>query len=98
MSEEPELVCVRLCQGLDLAQIYKSKLEAMEIPVLLEYESAGPLFGITIDGLGQVRVMVPEPYAKEAEALLEDREEDESADYTGGPFDDEPDPPPSVPS
>jgi hypothetical protein len=75
MAEEQQLICVRTCQGWDLAQIYKSKLEAAEIPVLLEYESAGLVFGITIDGLGQVRVMVPQPYSEEAKALLEDVEE-----------------------
>ena len=72
MTEEPKLICVRTCQGLDLAQIYKSKLEAAEIPALLKYESAGPVFGITVDGLGRVDVMVPEPFAAEAEALLQD--------------------------
>jgi hypothetical protein len=77
MDDEPGLTCVRRCQGLDLAQIYKSKLEAWGIPVLLKYESAGPTFGITVDGLGEVRVFVPETYAAEAEALLADVIEDE---------------------
>ncbi|HSR34863.1 MAG TPA: DUF2007 domain-containing protein [Anaerolineae bacterium] len=72
MSEEPKLVCVRTCQGWDLAQIYKSKLGAAGIPALLKYESAGLVFGITVDGLGEVRIMVPESHADEAEALLED--------------------------
>ncbi|MGD9316742.1 MAG: DUF2007 domain-containing protein, partial [Anaerolineae bacterium] len=63
---------VRTCQGWDLAQIYKAKLEAAEIPVLLRYESAGLVFGLTVDGLGEVRIMVPEAFAVEAEALLED--------------------------
>ena len=76
MAVEPKLVCVRICQGFDLAQIYKSKLEALEIPVLLEYESAGTVFGITVDGLGEVRVMVPEAYAEEAEAQLADLPDD----------------------
>jgi Putative prokaryotic signal transducing protein len=74
MTEKSELVCVRSCQGWDLAQIYKSKLEAVGIPVLLKYEAAGLVFGITVDGLGQVRIMVPETCAAEAEALLEDVE------------------------
>jgi hypothetical protein len=80
MVEESELVCVRVCQGLDLAQIYRSKLEALGIPVLLKYESAGLVFGITVDGLGRVRIMVPQAYADEAEALLADLSEDELAD------------------
>ncbi len=74
MAEEPDLVCVRTCQGWHLAQIYKSKLEAAGIPVLLKYESAGLVFGITVDGLGEVRVLVPEILADDARALLEDME------------------------
>lgn len=77
MTKEPKLVVVRLCQGMDVAQIYKSKLEAMEIPVLLSYESAGLIYGITVDGLGQVRVMVPESYAEQARDLLTDLTDDE---------------------
>jgi hypothetical protein len=75
MTEEHELVCVHSCQGWDLAQIFRSKLEAAGIPVLLKYDSASLIFGITVDSLGQVRIMVPQAYATEAEALLEDREE-----------------------
>lgn len=75
MTEERELVCIYSCQGWDLAQIFRSKLEAAGIPVLLKYESAGLVFGITVDGLGEVRIMVPEDYASEAEALLKDGEE-----------------------
>jgi hypothetical protein len=70
--EEPKLICIRTCQGWDLAQIYKSKLEALGFPVLLQYESLGPVYGITVDGLGRVRILVPEAYATEAAAELED--------------------------
>jgi hypothetical protein len=79
MADKDELICVRTCQGMDLAQIYRSKLEAMDIPVLLKYESAGLVFGITVDGLGRVRVMVPQPYAEEAEALLTDLSDEDLA-------------------
>jgi hypothetical protein len=75
MANEPELVCVRTCQGWDLAQVFKSKLEAAGIPVLLKYEAAGLVFGITVDGLGQVRILVPQSFSAEAEELLEDIEE-----------------------
>lgn len=72
MSETEELVCVRTCQGWHLAQIYKSKLEAAGLPVLLKYEALGLVYGLTVDGLGEVRIMVPKAYADEAEALLTD--------------------------
>ena len=36
-----------------------SHLESEEIPVLLRYESAGEVFGITVNGLGKVDILVP---------------------------------------
>ncbi len=77
MFQDPKLVCVRSCQGLDLAQIYKSKLEAHGIPVLLKYEAVGRVYGLTVDGMGRVRIMVPENYAQEAADLIADRDENE---------------------
>jgi hypothetical protein len=87
VTEEPKLVRVRTCQGWDVAQIYKSKLEAAEIPVLLQYESAGLVYGITVDGLGEVRIMVPATYAEEAKELLTELTEDDLAEAW---LDDEP--------
>jgi hypothetical protein len=80
VSQDLKLVCVRVCQGLDLAEIYKSKLEANDIPVLLKYEAVGRVYGLTVDSLGQVRVMVPEIYADEATDLLTDLTDDELAE------------------
>ncbi len=76
MSRESELVRVWTCQGWDVAQIYKSKLMAADIPVLLKYESAGLVFGLTVDGLGQVDILVPESFAAEATALLHEEADD----------------------
>jgi hypothetical protein len=72
MSEELEMVQVRTCQGWDVAQIYKANLEAQGIPVLLKYESVGIVYGITVDGLGQVGILVPAEFAEEAQAIVED--------------------------
>jgi hypothetical protein len=88
VSEESKLVCVRSCQGWDLAQIFKSKLEAAGIPVLLKYESAGLVFGITVDGLGEVKIMVPEAHAQEAENLLREQHDVEFLDDDGFADDD----------
>jgi hypothetical protein len=79
-NREPELVCVRRCQGMLLAELYRSKLTAWDIPVLLRYESAGPVIGITVDGLGEVMLMVPADLADEAAALLDEAKEDQQAD------------------
>jgi hypothetical protein len=52
------------------AEIIKSKLESFQIPVLLQYEAAGRIFGITMDGLGKVKVMVPLALFEEAKKIL----------------------------
>lgn len=68
--KRPGLITVYTTQGLLRAQLIQSKLESAGIPVLLDYESAGPVLGVTVDGLGEVRVMVPEALAEEARAVL----------------------------
>jgi hypothetical protein len=52
------------------AQIIKGRLESEGIPVLLSYESAGLIYGLTIDGLGEVKIMVPKHLAEEAKEIL----------------------------
>ncbi len=62
-----ELVAV---EGSMEAEIIKSKLESYGIPVLLQYEAAGRIFGITMDGLGKVSVLVPQDLLEEARKVL----------------------------
>lgn len=62
-----ELIAV---EGSMEAEIIKSKLESFQIPVLLKFESAGRIFGITMNGLGKVKVMVPKSFLKEARKIL----------------------------
>lgn len=69
-SRYPGLTVVHVAQGLLKAQVIKSKLEDAGIPVLLDYESVGRVIGITVDGLGEVRVLVPTSYADEAHMLI----------------------------
>ena len=67
-----ELVTVYTAQGMLPAQVIKGKLESADIPVMLKYESAGQIFGLTVDGLGQVQVQVPAEFAEEALALVDE--------------------------
>jgi len=46
-------------------------LESAGIPVFLRYESIGQVYGLTLDGLGEVQVQVPAEYVQEARELLE---------------------------
>jgi hypothetical protein len=55
------------------AHIIKGKLESEGIPALLQYESE--VFGLTVDGMGEVRILVPEPQAEKAREVIARREE-----------------------
>jgi hypothetical protein len=52
------------------ANLIKGKLESEEIPVMLKYEVAGQIYGITVNGLSEVRVFVPREMQKEAAEIL----------------------------
>ena len=67
---EPKLVTVFVAQGMLPAQVVKGRLETEGIPVLLRYEAVGQIFGLTIDGLGSVSVLVPHEFAGLAISLL----------------------------
>ena len=69
MSTEEQLVTVYVARQME-AQIIKGRLESEGISVLLSYESAGLVYGITVDGLGEVKVMVPRCLAEEAKEIL----------------------------
>ena len=69
MSADEQLVTVYIATQME-AQIIKGRLESECIPVLLNYESAGLVYGITVDGLGEVKVMVPKRLAEEAREIL----------------------------
>jgi hypothetical protein len=63
--------------GLMQAEIIKGRLESAGIPVMLDYESLGRVMGITVDGLGEVRILVPNECADEAKELLAPSADDE---------------------
>jgi len=70
MVSENRLVTVSTANYLE-AQIVKGRLESEGIPVLLSYESVGLVYGLTVDGLGRVKIIVPEAMAEEAKIILD---------------------------
>lgn len=67
---EARLSEVYVEQGLLRANVIKAMLEDAGIPVLLKYESIGPLIGITVDGVGEVHILVPSEQADLARSLI----------------------------
>ena len=56
------------------AEILKAALQSAEIPVVLQGESVGRLYGITASELGSVSVLVPADRLEEARALVDSSE------------------------
>jgi len=74
MAKKSDLVVVATVQGELAASVIKSHLESEGIPALLEYESAGIVYGLAVDGLGEVRILVPRELAGESRRIIEPRE------------------------
>lgn len=82
MSDENELVL--LCHSRHgEAQIIRARLEDSGIPAALSYESAGIVYGLTVNGIGDVRVLVPREYYDQAKAVLADSPALDSDDVDG---------------
>ena len=70
MAEDASLVTVYVANGQLEAEIIKGRLESEGIPAILRYESAGLVYGLTLDGLGQVEVQVPSSLSQQAMEVL----------------------------
>ncbi|MDO8635997.1 MAG: DUF2007 domain-containing protein [Dehalococcoidia bacterium] len=79
-NSKSEFVVISIVQGEVIANILKSHLESEGIPVLLKWESVGRVFGLTVDGLGQVKILVPEEFTDEAKHIIEARESPEDTE------------------
>jgi hypothetical protein len=65
---------VTITQGLLQAEVVRTYLWSHGIPTVLRYESAGRALGITVDGLGEVQVLVPARWERRARRLLRSRD------------------------
>jgi len=52
------------------ANIIKGLLESQGIPVLIQQEAVGKVYGMTLNGLGQIKVLIPAEKKTEAEQIL----------------------------
>jgi len=77
-NQKSDLVVLCKVQGELAANIIKSHLESEGIPVLLKWEALGRVGGLTVDGLGQVTIMVPKQFAEDARLVIEPKDSDEA--------------------
>jgi len=76
--EDEKWEVANVSSGMINAKIVAGRLETEGIPVKLRYEAVGVIYGLTLDGLGEVRIMVPSSYLRRArETLAESYEDDD---------------------
>ena len=64
------------------AEVVRGLLESEGIPASLQYESVGLVYGLTIDGMGETRIYVPEHLENRARQII--AEQTETCEGSGG--------------
>ena len=54
--------------GRTQADLIAGRLKSEDIPIRLEYESVASIYAITIDGLGEVKIFVPNGFRQRCKA------------------------------
>lgn len=67
--------------GITNAKIVVGRLETEGIPTRLKYEAVGAIYAITIDGLGEVDVLVPLSSLEKAREVLSQIYDDRDIDW-----------------
>ena len=80
MDEENWQV-VSSASGVIKAKILEGRLIAEGIPVRLQYEPIGEIYAITVDGLGEVQILVPEQWLEHARRVLEKEYREEEMNW-----------------
>jgi hypothetical protein len=76
-NQKSDLVVICKVQGELAANVIKSHLESEGIPALMKWEALGRVGGITVDGLGQVTILVPKEFAEDAKLVIKPEDSDE---------------------
>jgi hypothetical protein len=61
------------------AEVVRGLLVSQGIPATLQYESVGLIYGLTIDGMGETRVYVPEQLEGLARRIIAEQAEADEA-------------------
>jgi hypothetical protein len=64
------MIIVYKARGELEAQLIKGMLDGYNIPCILRSNAAGSVHSFVFDGMGEVRVMVPEAYAEKAQNII----------------------------
>ena len=71
MSNQKDLIEVYRAKGELEAQVIRGLLDSYGIPCLFSSHAASSVHTFAVDGMGEVRVMVPKKVAEKARRLIE---------------------------
>jgi len=80
MVDEEKWEIVHTVSGMTNAYIIMGRLKTEGIPARLKYDVAGTIYAVTIDGLGEVEILVPAGCLEKAREVLSQSYEDENMD------------------
>jgi hypothetical protein len=67
--------------GMTQANIIKGRLATEDIPTRFQYDAAGTIYAITIDGLGEVKILVPADLLEKARSILSQSYDERDMDW-----------------
>jgi hypothetical protein len=70
IMDETKWEIVHSESGMAKANIVAGRLESEGIPTKLKYEAVGAIYAITVDGLGQIDILVPAEHVESAREIL----------------------------
>jgi len=83
--EENNWQVIHATSGVIKARIIEGRLVSEGIPVRLQYEPIGEIYAITVDGLGEVQILVPEQWVGHALRVLAKDYSEEELDWEEEP-------------
>ena len=82
MDEEKWEVVIT-ASGMTQADIIVGRLTTEDIPTRIKYDAAGMIYAVTIDGIGEVKILVPAKALQQARSVLSRSYDEQELNWDG---------------
>jgi hypothetical protein len=84
MIDDEKWEVVITASGMTQANIIVGRLATEDIPTRVKYDAAGPIYAITINGLGEVKILVPATALQKARSVLSQSYDERDMNWESG--------------
>ena len=84
MINDEKWEVVFTASGMTQANIILGRLTTEDIPTRIKYDAAGPIYAITINGLGEVKILVPATALQKARSILSQSYDERDMNWESG--------------